>query len=299
MDKTWTVGEILAWTKDYFASHGLDNPRLEAEVLLAFVLGLTRVGLYVQHDRPVNLDERKRFRELIIKRIKGEPTAYLVKSKEFMSLPFYVDRRVLIPRPDTEILVEESIRLLREKEGDVLVADVGCGSGAIGISIAKYVPNATVFLIDLVKEALEVARINAEMNQVMSRVVFVKGDLLTTCGDAVFDLIAANLPYIPQDQLLDLPHHIRDYEPLSALNGGKEGVDLYLRLLPQAYERLKAEGYLLMEVMDKKQAELLLKRADSGWETFYIKKDLAQRDRVLVLRKAGEYGGNKNENSAG
>ncbi|NLW44012.1 MAG: peptide chain release factor N(5)-glutamine methyltransferase [Syntrophomonadaceae bacterium] len=285
MSRDWTVQDLLNWTKSRFAGLGIAEPRLEAEVLLAHALNLDRIGLYVQYDRPVNQEERASFREMIRRRVKGEPAAYITGHKEFMSLPFQVDRRVLIPRPDTEILVEESIRLLRGYKGEVRVLDVGTGCGAIAISIARYLPHALVYGVDISEAALEVAKANALLNGVADRVFFCQSDLLDSADFGTFHLIAANLPYIPSEKMKDLPPEVREYEPQQALDGGPDGLAVYRRLLPQAWRHLGVPGFLLLEVGDAGQAEELKRYAGEAWSGYYILKDLGQRDRVLVLKK--------------
>ncbi len=285
MSKEWTVQDLLSWTKSHFEGLGIAEPRLEAEVLLAHALNLDRIGLYIHHDRPANQEERASFREMIKRRVKGEPTAYITGQKEFMSLPFQIDRRVLIPRPDTETLVEESIRLLRGNEGEVKVLDVGTGSGAIAISIAKYVPQALVYGVDISEKALEVAKANAVLNGVADRVFFYQSDLLNSVYFGPFQLITANLPYIPSEKMQDLPLEVREHEPWEALDGGPGGLTVYKRLLPSAWQHLSVPGFLLLEVGDAAQAEELIRYADEAWSGYYVLKDLGQRDRVLVLKK--------------
>lgn len=277
--------DLLSWTKGHFESLGISEPRLEAEVLLAHALKLDRLGIYVQHDRPANQEERASFRDMIKRRAQGEPTAYITGQREFMSLPFMVDQRVLIPRPDTEVLVEESIRLLRGFRGEVKALDVGTGSGAIAISIARYVPQAIVYGLDISEDALEVARANAELNGVGSRVFFSLSNLLDTVTGGPFQLIAANLPYIPSEKMMSLPREIRDYEPWGALAGGPGGLAFYRKLLPQALKHLSDPGFLLLEVGDTAQAEELGKYTGDSWSGYYVLKDLARHDRVLVLKK--------------
>jgi release factor glutamine methyltransferase len=285
LSREWTVQDLLSWTKSHFEGLGIAEPRLEAEVLLAHALSLDRLGLYIQHDRPANQEERASFREMVRRRVKGEPTAYITGQKEFMSLPFRVDRRVLIPRPDTEILVEESIRLLRGYKGEVKVLDVGTGSGAIAISIAKYVPQALVYGVDISEEALEVAKANAVLNGVANRVFFYHSDLLDSVTSGTFQLIAANLPYIPSEKMKDLPPEVREYEPREALDGGAEGLTVYKRLLPQAWQHLSVPGFLLLEVGDAGQAEELNRYAGEAWSGYYVLTDLGQRERILVLKR--------------
>lgn len=286
MKQQWTVQELLTWTCEYFAGHGIPAPRLEAEVLLASALGVDRITLYMQYDRPVNEDERAVFREYIKRRSRGEPTAYITNNKEFMSLSFQVDSRVLIPRPDTETLVEEAIRLLRMRTGPHLVADVGTGSGAVAISLAYYVPEARVYAVDIEPGAIEVARANAARNRVEDRVEFTVGNLLEPLLDMKLDLIAANLPYIPSSDLPKLPKEIRDFEPLLALDGGADGLVYYRKLVEQAVSVIKPGGFLLMELGDASQIKELEAGLDRrNWPVSYVVEDLGQRPRVLAVKR--------------
>lgn len=245
------------------------------------------MGLYVNHDRPVNEEERAEFREFVRRRAKGEPTAYITRSREFMSLPFYVDERVLVPRPDTETLVEESVRLLKGFDGPTLAADIGTGSGAIAVSIAKYVPDTQVFAVDISEPSLEVARQNAATNGVDSQIVFLQGNLLEPLPPNGFHLLAANLPYIRSAEMPTLQIEVRDHEPHNALVGGDDGLDWYRLLMPQALAVLVDGGYLLMEIGDREQADMLVQEAGSGWIDRYFLADLAGRERVVVLKKGG------------
>ncbi|NLV17349.1 MAG: peptide chain release factor N(5)-glutamine methyltransferase [Syntrophomonadaceae bacterium] len=285
MQRAWQVQDLLDWTKTYFERLGISEPRLEAEVLLSHALNTSRINLYVEFDRPVNHEERRVFREMIKRRAAGEPAAYLIGRREFMSLPFMVDSRVLIPRPDSEILVEESIRLISSMKGEAKVVDVGTGSGALAISIAKYVPTALVYATDIDQRALEVAPSNSLLNEVESRVIFLQGHLLEPVYDLHFDLILANLPYIPSEKMNCLPRGVREFEPSTALDGGPQGISFYKELINSAYPLLNEYGYLLMEVSDREQIDLLLKDAVSGWIRHYTLQDLGRRDRVLVLQK--------------
>lgn len=289
MKLDWTVHELLDWTKNYFVQNNVAEPRLEAEVLLACALDLDRIGLYVQHDRPVNQEERTRFREMIKKRINGEPTAYIVGQKEFMSLPFKVDPRVLIPRPDTEVLVEEAIRLLNGMDGDLRIADIGTGSGAIAVSIAHYLPQTTVWAVDIDPEAVCVAEANAVRNGVESRIQFVIGNLLEPVAEEKYDLITANLPYIPSEQMPKLPNEVKNFEPARALDGGSGGVRLYRELIPQAIQCLNEGGYLIMEILDQQQAEDVSGALIQGWAENYVLRDLGGRERVVVARKGARH----------
>ena len=229
MAETWTIKDLLEWTTRYFAGKGIAAARLEAELLLAHALHKSRVYLYAEYEAPVDPAERDEYRSLITRRAQGEPLAYITGLKEFMSLEFQVDHRVLIPRPDTEILVEEAIRLGQDWELP-RVCDVGCGSGAIAVSLAHYLPQARVWAVDISPEALELASSNAQKNQV--EINLARSDLLLSLpADELFHIIAANLPYINDYDYARLDKTVAGYEPALALKGGPDGLDLYRALV--------------------------------------------------------------------
>lgn len=289
-ESNWTIGKCLTWTTQYFTQKRLDNPRLEAEVLLGKALGQTRVQLYMNLEQPLQGLELARYRVLIKQRAEGMPTAYLVGEKEFMSLAFEVNRQVLIPRPDTEVLVETSLELIGERQNEELVVvDVGTGSGNIAVALAHYWPKARVIGIDISEKALEVAKRNAGRHEVADRVTFYEGDLLSPLEGLKLkgkvDLIAANLPYIPSNEL---PHLMREVlqEPISALDGGRDGLSYYRRLLPQALDYLKPGGYLIIEIGPNqgKAAQKLFK--EEPWDKVQVKLDYGGRERVVCACSA-------------
>ncbi len=281
MRQQWLIRELINWTTRYFTERGLQEPRLETEVLLAHALLQSRVYLYTHFDKPINQEERRQFRELIKRRIKGEPLAYIVGHKEFMSLDFKIDRSVLIPRPETELLVEEALEIARERQG-LRICDVGTGSGAIAVSLAFYLPGAQIYASDISADALGKAHENAIQHGVA--ITFSQGDLLFPfLGEKPFDVIAANLPYINKEEYQKLDSGIKNFEPASALLSPGDGLDIYRRLLPQAEVLLHPEGYLLLEIGHKQGRgawEMM-----RGWKEKEIIKDLAGRDRLLKARR--------------
>ena len=239
---TWTVLDVVKWTTARFAERGLGTPRLDAELLLAHVLSLPRVQIYVQFERVLSPDELATLRELIKRRQTGESVAYLTGRKEFWKLELVVDARVLVPRPDTETLVEEAIaRLPAPAEGvSPRIADVGTGSGALALTLAKLRPDAAVFASDVSAPALEVARANAE--RLGAAVTFAEGDPAAPLAvHAPFSLIVANLLYAPTGELASLPADVRS-EPTLALDGGADGLDLVRRLVVDAPAPLAPGG---------------------------------------------------------
>ncbi|ABI69685.1 peptide chain release factor N(5)-glutamine methyltransferase [Syntrophomonas wolfei] len=281
MQQQWLIKELMDWTTRFFADRGLEEPRLEAEVLLAHVLLQNRVYLYTHFDKPVNQEERQQYREVIKRRIKGEPLAYIVGHKEFMSLEFKLNQAVLIPRPETELLVEEALEIAEGKEG-LRICDVGTGSGAIAVSLAFYVPTAQVYATDISADALEKARENATRHGVA--ITFYQGDLLfPLLNEEPFDIIVANLPYIGSKEFILLDSGVKDYEPALALLAPGDGLDLYRRLLPQAAALLAPEGCLLLEIGHEQGSRA--REMMQGWGETEIIKDLAGRDRLLKSRR--------------
>ncbi|MCK8816411.1 peptide chain release factor N(5)-glutamine methyltransferase [Natroniella sulfidigena] len=255
-----TVKDLLDKTTNFFKEHELDTPRLDAEILLAEVLELERIKLYVNFDQPLEKSEVDRYRELVVSRSKGIPVAYLVGNQEFMSLEFKVTPDVLIPRPETEHLVETALELIAElDQTELKIADVGTGSGAIIISLVKLATkDLTGVGIDISEQALKIAQKNAIKHQVKGKIDFRLGDLLEPLDDRV-DLIVSNPPYIPTGQLSDLQQEVKA-EPMLALDGGAEGLDYYYQIIKQATTKLRSDGLILLEVginQARKVAEML------------------------------------------
>lgn len=281
MQQRWRIKDILDWTTRFFLEKGIEEPRLEAEVLLARVLKKNRVYLYANYEAPVNQEERVSYRKLISRRVKGEPLAYIVGCKEFMSLEFELGPDVLIPRADTELLVETVMDLAKDK-ADLRICDVGTGSGAIAVSLAYYLPDAMIFATDISSRAVEIARKNAGRHKV--DIHFSQGDLLyPLLNEEKFDIITANLPYISPDEYEELDRGIRQYEPRGALLAPGDGLDIYRRFLPQAFNMLKPGAYLLIEIGCNQGRQALI----MGQEFIQkeIVKDIAGRDRLLILRR--------------
>jgi release factor glutamine methyltransferase len=240
----WTVLKILQWTADYFAGKQIEAARLEAELLLAATLGLDRVGLYVNFERPLDAAELAAFRERVRRRAQREPLQYILGETEFWSLSFNVNAVVLVPRADTEVLVEEALTRIEDR---ARVLDVGTGSGAIAIALAHEKLGVVVTALDCSAPALEVARGNALRNGVAERVSFVEGDLAALPLGS-YDMVVSNPPYIPTRDWETLMPEVRDYEPRLALDGGTDGLDAYRHLAIQARKILVPGGWLLVEI---------------------------------------------------
>jgi len=241
-----TLKEALAKAREVLIKNKIEDAPLESELLLRHTLRIDRVQLYLELDRGLNPKQEATFWQFVNRRLKGEPTAYITGHREFYGLDFYVDRSVLIPRPETELLVEKALGLAKSRPL-ATIADIGTGCGAIAIALAKHLPNAKIYATDISADALRVARTNCEKHGVADRVVLLRGDLLEPLSEPV-DLLIANLPYVREK---DLPQNSPTYEPRLALSGGKEGLDKIRQLVNQlsrASNKLRPEGCLLLEI---------------------------------------------------
>ena len=316
-DQPWTVGRLLNWTTDFLKEKGAESPRLDAEVLLAHVRGCKRIELYTAFEQPASEELRTKFRELIKQRAAGKPVAYLVGHREFFSLPFTVTPDVLIPRPDTELLVVRALDIAKpqprvndppeQSEADdapeaptpkptpappkpIAIADVGTGSGILAVTLAKHLPGASVTMIDVSPAALAVAQQNADRNGVSDRIEAIESDLFAAVpAERKFDMIVSNPPYITSEEMQQLAVDVCRYEPTLALDGGPQGTDVIERLIPQAAERLRPGGWLLMEISPTivGRVEQLLE-ADPRLELKPTQKDLAGLARVVQARRKEE-----------
>jgi release factor glutamine methyltransferase len=244
----WTIGRLLDWTAQYLAKKESEYPRLDAEVLLAHALGCKRIELYTRFEERAPEEARQRFRELVRRRVEGCPVAYLVGRKEFFSLPFEVTPAVLIPRPETEYVVLECLRLAKEMAAP-RVLDIGTGSGNIAVAVAHQHKGAKVTAIDVSSDALAVAERNAARHGVAGRIRFLCGDLFGPVpADEPFDFVLSNPPYIAQPDMEQLPAGVRHYEPHVALDGGPGGFAVFERLIAAAKNYLVPGGYLIIEI---------------------------------------------------
>lgn len=280
LQSAWTIGGVLTWTTERLVEH-TSSARLDAELMLAHCLSVERIRLYMDYDKPLSSEERSRYRESVRRRLAGESVAYIIGQREFWSLALEVDHRVLVPRPETELLVERALAWLTAHPvaRAPRVLDVGTGSGAIAIAIASEVGEAEVWAVDIDPEALQLARCNAQRHGV--QVSFVASDLLAALAPGVdYDLIVSNPPYITTHELAELPPEV-GHEPRHALDGGADGLEVIRRLLPQARHRLRSGGGLLLEIGSEQgpaTRELLHQHGFAQVELF---QDLAGLDRVV------------------
>jgi len=282
--RIWTVLDLIGWTAGFFARKGIDSARLDAELLLAKVLGMDRMGLYISYDRPLDPAELAAFRELVQERSRRVPVKYLLGECEFMSLRFEVGPGVLVPRPETEHLVERAVERIKEAPaGPPLVYDVCTGSGCIAVAVAKACESACVAASDLSNAALQVAKRNVVHHGLAGRITLVAGDLLAAFpSDVRADLILSNPPYVSEAEWATLQPEIVEHEPREALVAGTDGLDCLRRLITDAPPRLKPGGALLCEIgHDQATAVASLVEAVGVYAPPIFYKDLAGIDRVL------------------
>ncbi|GHG82570.1 peptide chain release factor N(5)-glutamine methyltransferase [Comamonas sp. JC664] len=275
----WTIRRVLTWTTQHFEKRQVDAPRLTAEILLSHVLKLSRVRLYVDLDRPLSKDELGAYRALIERRMAGEPTQYLTGVREFYNRPFKVDARVLIPRPETELLVEAALRML-PKDAPGRALDVCTGSGCIAISLAAERPQATVIATDLSPDACALAQENAQALGVADRVTVLQGDLFAPVpADARFQVVVSNPPYIASGDIPGLSAEVRR-EPKLALDGGPDGLAAVRRVVTGARQWLEPGGLLAMEIGEDQGPALLELLKAAGYADVRVEKDLERRERM-------------------
>lgn len=283
MAETWTIGRVLGWTTDYFKRKGIDSPRLTAELLLGHVLGCERVRLYMEFDRPLNKDELAGYRGLVERRATGEPTFYLLGAKDFYGRSFKVDSRVLVPRPETEHVVEEALkRLAPDAAGTVL--ELCVGSGCLGLTLLAERPELRLVAVDLSADALAVARENAAALGLSDRAELLEGDLFAPVAGRSFAMIVANPPYVARGDIDGLAAEVRR-EPRLALDGGPDGLEIIRRLVAAAPAFLAPGGWLLMEIGEGQGAALLALLAAAGLIDAAILDDLAGLERVALARR--------------
>jgi release factor glutamine methyltransferase len=280
------LGRALIWARDVLAQAGVDEPQLDAEVLLSEATGLSRAGLFTWADRNLTPKELTRFRDDVYRRAEREPLAYIVGQREFFGLSFSVSPAVLVPRPETELLVEQALDWLTRPNAPASprVADVGTGSGIIAVSLAVHLPDVRIFATDTSTEALEVAQANAARHGVAAHIEFLAGDLLAPVPQPV-DLIVANLPYVATADWETLMPEIREHEPRQALDGGPDGLEWIRRLLAAA-PRCLCPGAALLAEIGATQGKAAVDLARSHFPTAQIalRRDYAGLDRLLVIQ---------------
>ncbi|MBW1798235.1 MAG: peptide chain release factor N(5)-glutamine methyltransferase [Deltaproteobacteria bacterium] len=291
--QTWTIKSLLGVSTDYLKKKQIDSPRLTAEILLAHQLKSDRVNLYLNLDQPLTEKEVSGYRALIRRRLGREPLQYITGIQEFWSVDFMVDPRALIPRPETELLVEQAIRLLKpaaesENQGPKIL-DLGTGCGTLAVSLAKEVPNGQIWATDKSQDALELARLNAERHGVSDRIEFKEGDLwepLMNLG-IKFDIILSNPPYVASEEYNDLPPEVRDYEPRSALDGGDGGTYYIERIITEAPDFMKPKAWIILEMApDQTEKALGLLEKTEGYADSARIRDYSRLYRIVMAQRA-------------
>jgi release factor glutamine methyltransferase len=288
----WTVLGILQWTNAYFQRHQIDSPRSDAELLLAHALRCERIDLYLRHDQPLNPSELARFKPMVQRRVRREPVAYIVGFKEFWSMRLQVSPAVLIPRPDTECLVEtalDQLRVLAESRS-ARVLELGVGSGAITLALASECATHDYWATDFSLPAIQVAQVNARHLGLAERISFVLGHWLAPFSTqrADFDMILSNPPYIRRHDIDDLAPEIRGFEPHGALDGGIDGLDAIRQIIDRSHACLRPGGRLLIEIgFDQREAVESLALESGAYDAIDFRKDYSGHDRVARMTKKG------------
>lgn len=284
----WTITRVLEWTKQYFANKGIENPRLDAEILLCAVLKCERITLYVHFDQPLSEEELTEYRGYVARRAQQEPLAYILGEKAFMKHSFKVNPAVLVPRPETELLVE-SVAKAAAGAGAASLLDLGTGSGAIIVSLLELLPEAVGTAVDISAAALAVAGENAEAIGVSSRLTLVESDLFAglPAGQA-FDIIVSNPPYIPAADIAGLAADVQR-EPRGALDGGSDGLDFYRRIAAGCGTWLKPDGLLAFEVGIGQAQQVAGLCRQAGLTVTALRKDYAEIERMVFATREGTY----------
>lgn len=285
-NESWSLQQALAWAGAFLQDKSLPDPRLSAELLLGSVVGLERPGLILNRDRSLDEKEGLVFREKVLRRAELEPVAYLVGQKEFWSLTFEVNPQVLIPRPETELLVEQALEILSNRTGPTILIELGTGSGAVSIALSKSLthPLPTRFIAtDVSRGALITAQKNALLHGLEKTIHFVQGDWLGPFSSRSrwIDLLVSNPPYVSEKEMLQLPTTVRGFEPLKALSGGRDGLEAIRLIFQQAVKQLKYGGWIILEIGETQGSQVLNLAREYHFNPITVLRDHAGKDRVL------------------
>ena len=278
-----TIKQLLTKGTIILKSNNVESPKLKSRLLLQYVLNKKREQLIIYDSEEITPKQERAYMLNLEKLVKGTPLQHITNSQEFMKMNFFVDNNVLIPRPDTETLVEEVIKIAKEYANPVIL-DLCTGSGAIAVSLAKYIPNSKVYASDISKKALEVAKINTKNNEVENNIEFIESNLFEKIKNIKFDIIVSNPPYIRTEVINNLDIEVQQ-EPIIALDGGEDGLNFYKEIVEQAYSYLKLGSYLCFEIgYDQKIDVIEIIENSKKYEKTYCKKDLYGNDRVIVTK---------------
>ena len=282
-----TVLEVIQRSSEFLARKGVESPRLQIELLLAHVLQMPRMKLYLNFERPLTEPELDTLRGLVKRRSEREPLQHIVGSTSFCGLEITVNRDVLIPRPETELLAERAVQFLATLGSQLSsVLDFGTGSGCLAIALATKCSTAAVHALDVSQAALQAARQNAARHEVEKRIQFHNGDGFAALpGGLAFDLIVSNPPYIPSAEIATLEPEVRDFDPALALDGGADGLDFYRRLVTEGANFIKHGGRLMLELGDGQASDVKALAEAGGWNVDAVEKDYTGRERILIARR--------------
>ena len=288
--ETWTIQKLLNWVTEYLTNKGVEAPRFSAELLLSHVLGLKRIELYTQFDKPVAAEQLDRLRDMVKRAGQNEPVAYLTGKTEFYSLELEITRDCMIPRPETELLVQRAVEFLRARDGVQFICDLCTGSGCIAVAIAKNFAGARIIATDISDAALAVAAGNVQKHQLAERITLLCGDLFEPLIRPLdvdkFDLIVCNPPYVSSAEYDNLDKNVKDYEPRLALHAGEDGLDIYRRIVEKIDQFLKPGAGLMLEIgYAQGPAVRELLEQTSAFAEIRIEKDYHDNDRIVTARK--------------
>ena len=279
-----TIKELLNYGIKNLRNNNIENPVMKARIILGFVINKPKEYIITHDKEEVIIQYINNYKVAVNKMCNGIPIQYITNKQEFMKLNFYVDENVLIPQNDTEILVEEVMNLCKDFE-KVVVLDLCTGSGAIGVSIAKYVEKSVVYASDISSKALQIAKLNSKNNMVSTKMNFIESNLFEKIENIKFDIIVTNPPYIETDTIKELDIEVQ-HEPKIALDGGEDGLDFYKNIIENADKYLKKDGYLALEIgYNQKEAVVNLIENTNKYKDIYSKQDLAGNDRIIVAKK--------------
>ena len=287
MNPAWTILSLLNWTTTYFTEKKVESPRPSAEILLSHVLQIPRIQLYAQFDQPLTEDELSLYKSMIKRRVNGEPVAYITGQKGFWTVTLEVTPAVLIPRPETELLIETALTLFSGSTVSLQILDLGTGSGAISVALAEEFPNATLVAVDKSEKALSVAQKNVQKYHKENQIHLLLSDWTTNLSkDMLFDLIVSNPPYIPSKEISTLQREVKEFEPTEALDGGPNGLNDIFFLLDEVYKYIKNKGFFMMEVGHSQKEAIESFLADKPfWENITFIKDYEGIDRIVCVQK--------------
>ncbi len=283
-ERRWKLLDILLQTSTFFANKGIENARLQAEILLADVLDMRRLDLYLEFELALTINEVDAYRAHVKQRLDGKPVQYITGESGFRELTLNVSQAVLIPRPETEIVVQAALDRLADLPSP-RVLDLGCGSGAIALSIAREHPTAQITATDISPQALEVTQQNAERNSLAERLTLLCGDLFAPLPSAPFDAIISNPPYVCHNDIATLSPEVRDHEPHQALDGGADGLDFYRRIASESHAFLTPTGFLCLEAGDAQSSAVVSLLTDAGFSQTEIHPDLNDVPRVVLATR--------------